>query len=461
MTSVSDLEIQEMMNRSAQEDEAEEAWNKARQAELVKAERRATYQELKAKLGPLMAQQEQLRLISEQLRSLAFYMNEKLTMNLNQHILSFGPHGGYTLAKMCKRSPIFEDCWSLTRIGTLQVGDPILLRGMSENDPPMLPIFPEGAVYAHRVDVGETVSEMPGWRAALSMRTGQDFGSMVEIAWNLHLRANISDGCLKPGQQGEVLSFGPTYFFVRCNGECWCYNKSAVHLHPPVPTLAILGNDEVDAIPVIQEVQHNDTAAVISAQEAQLISATASSTWLQQNSESSVDPCEWLVQSAHDEDMERILVLQISRNPKEFQDTLLRADALEHVRHCLDSEGYDVILPCGALIFVSPLHYTNVRDTIQKQHKDLKCYHVIVSESLVSLVKEALQAIPSQLNVRIRDSRTRVVACAGQSKEELYIVENTFLVAVRAMRGAQSVNQSTTEAHGSINPRRRTSSMYS
>merc|ERR1712032_1809401 len=118
--------------------------------------------------------------------------------------------------------------------------------------------------------------------------------------------------------------------------------------------------------------------------------------------------------------------------------------------------GHDVVLPSGAFIFVSPPHYINVRNAVQTQFKDVKCYHIIVAESLIDLVQETLHAFRCRNNVRIRSSQTRVLGYANQNNDEFYIVENTFLASVRPMLGARSVNQSTTEAHGSINPRRRT-----
>jgi len=269
---------------------------------------------------------------------------------------------------------------------------------------------------------------------------------------------------------------------VKSNAQVWCYSKLAVdfgmlqmpqqsakeltqHLDKQgldvggasaSSTGAALGRYEGVDMPVIEVVQHHEPSALIDPGEAEQISAMTASTWLQHNMGSAVGiPEELMGLGAQDEDMKEVFVLQVTRNRKELQDHLLNVDALEHVRHCLHSEGYDVVLPNGSLIFVSPVHYWNVRNSIQTQHKDLKCYHIIVSKSLIPMVQDSLRAFPSKRNVRIRDDHTRIVGYAGQTENDFYIVQNTFLASARPMLSARSVNQSTTEAHGSINPRRR------
>merc|ERR1711972_535266 len=112
----------------------------------------------------------------------------------------------------------------------------------------------------------------------------------------------------------------------------------------------------------------------------------------------------------------------------------------------------------------------------------LRASHVIVAESLLPCVEAAISSIPSLKNVRVKSKSVSVVAQVSgkcdasesryreannrlrfepmdtQDGEDLrewqyvFEVERTFICAVPCLRAACSVNQSTTEAHGSVNP---------
>jgi len=102
------------------------------------------------KFQDLLAQVK-LKDLSNQMRNLENHMNT-LSMKLLNHILSFGQqHIG--VGKMRRSSPVFEHCWSVEKIGSLQEGDCVVVQLPSQNDPPMTPILPEGAVFASRIEV--------------------------------------------------------------------------------------------------------------------------------------------------------------------------------------------------------------------------------------------------------------------------------------------------------------------
>jgi len=188
---------------------------------------------------------------------------------------------------------------------------------------------------------------------------------------------------------------------------------------------------------------------------------------------------------------ENIYLLQFSRYPHEWRQALMEGVALRLCRDALLGEGHTCVLTSGAKVFVHPWQYNDVKGAICGM--ELRPYHVIVAQSLEHLVEESLVQVPRQLKVKLK-SRT-VVDCVGESRidvgaqqagppqdlasstdpslivlssskerfvdigdvgfAEFFDVHRTFLCQAMPLRSSASVTQSTTEAHGGVNPRRR------
>lgn len=126
---------------------------------------------------------------------------------------------------------------------------------------------------------------------------------------------------------------------------------------------------------------------------------------------------------------------------------------------------------------------------LTEQKIDLHPSHVVIVESLLPQLESCIASIPSSHNVRVKKAKIRnlsnlsvatsanSLSCATESEKQngehrdashqaesediddtdsefrLRVVR-TFLGYVRTLRDSRSVNQSTTEAHSGINPRR-------
>merc|ERR1712176_294018 len=104
-------------------------------------------------------------------------------------------------------------------------------------------------------------------------------------------------------------------------------------------------------------------------------------------------------------------------------------------------------LPSGAALVVSPEQYEVTRNVISAE--PLRPYHVVVCETLLPLVLEVVGAMPCRANVRVQEGR--VLAYVPDASDQIsmpVVVERTFLNEIRRMRDANSVVQSTGEAHG-------------
>ena len=89
-----------------------------------------------------------------------------------------------------------------------------------------------------------------------------------------------------------------------------------------------------------------------------------------------------------------------SWNPQEFERTLHEGLELEQVRAEMVENSCSPRLPSGAAIFVAPEQYTHTLGVIAPLV--LKHRHVIVSESCVPLALEAVAALASRLQVKLR-----------------------------------------------------------
>jgi len=150
------------------------------------------------------------------------------------------------------------------------------------------------------------------------------------------------------------------------------------------------------------------------------------------------------------EDSDVLFLLQFKRHPHELKDILLGSHALLQCRQGLTDRGYSYELPSQALVFVHACQYREVMGMIEQRR--LKQSHVLVARSLLYLVEEALSMIPS----RRRPSHTQ--EAVGELKPPFLIgVIRTLIGVIPRPLAPSEVTQSTTEAHGAFNPRRRTS----
>jgi len=168
---------------------------------------------------------------------------------------------------------------------------------------------------------------------------------------------------------------------------------------------------------------------------------------------------------------DRLVFLQFNRCSKTLRDALAHGLALKHCREELEEAGCDFSLPCRNMVFVHPAQYHDARRApLPWTGAKLRCFYIIVSESLEYLVEETLSGIGKGVWGKTREMlplRTSTEA-ATVDDDELpnesesdgdstpRILERTFLTfGKKPLRNSASVGQSTTEVHGGgRNPRR-------
>lgn len=182
---------------------------------------------------------------------------------------------------------------------------------------------------------------------------------------------------------------------------------------------------------------------------------------------------------------ERVFLYPYQRAPSEFMNALLTGPDLKPIREKMaEAHCPHVLEGSAAKVFVWPHQYSMVLARLSNLDQPLRSSHVIVTESLLPSLEAAVSTIPSLKNVRVKRNSVRVVQevlgqgqasdqhlgqiqdgsafgrTAGQDIGEVrdweYVlgVERTFICSVSMLRDATSVNQSTTEAHAGVNPRR-------
>lgn len=122
---------------------------------------------------------------------------------------------------------------------------------------------------------------------------------------------------------------------------------------------------------------------------------------------------------------------------------------MQDVRLALESHAYECEQPSGVKFFVHPCQFWAALQAISD--KPLSIGHIVVSESLGSLVEAALSTIPSR-----RRRKPREAALAEVDSAYVLDAQRTFLCWVPRDVGASAVAQSTTRAHGGRNPRQAT-----
>lgn len=184
-----------------------------------------------------------------------------------------------------------------------------------------------------------------------------------------------------------------------------------------------------------------------------------------------------------------IYLLQFSRNPEQVEKSLADGISLKSCRDALEEAGFQWNLPSGAKVFVHPSQYRQTLEFLEHIDGPLRPYHVVVAASLQHLVDECLSGIPCRKGARIKkrvtlggaqsgklvksheeqsggrkeagsDGEDVTIGESSQSALEMPIVvceHRTFICCLPRfpyLRDATAVSQSTTEAHGGLNPRR-------
>lgn len=102
--------------------------------------------------------------------------------------------------------------------------------------------------------------------------------------------------------------------------------------------------------------------------------------------------------------MRKILLLRVNRHPKEFEIALVQRHPLRDIRSVLEKQDSDYSRKLGTnKVFVFPDEYSVAMEASRK--KKLKGQHVIVSELLVSLVRDVIGELPHKANVRVMDEQ--------------------------------------------------------
>jgi hypothetical protein len=184
-----------------------------------------------------------------------------------------------------------------------------------------------------------------------------------------------------------------------------------------------------------------------------------------------------------------IYLLQFSRNPEQFENSLSCGISLKSCRDALEEAGLPWNLPSVAKVFVHPSQYRQSLEFLERYDTRLRPYHVVVAASLQHLVDESLSGIPCRQGARIKkrvtlgaaqsgkrvkaheeqsggrkeadsDGEDATIGESSQTVLEMPMIvceQRTFICCLPRfpyLRDATSVPQSTTEAHGGLNPRR-------
>lgn len=154
---------------------------------------------------------------------------------------------------------------------------------------------------------------------------------------------------------------------------------------------------------------------------------------------------------------QKIKLMTITRSPKEYAEALHEGHELEAVVQLNDRAGFSCRYE-DTHIFVHPRQFVRVLAKVTRM-KNLRQYHVIVSEMYEHLVKAALKRLRSRLDVRPKASAhlmtlkqfpySDVLDPHGDG-DDLLIVHNTFLE-ISEKRERNSCTKSSPSA--SVNPR--------
>jgi len=222
------------------------------------------------------------------------------------------------------------------------------------------------------------------------------------------------------------------------------------------------GASSSHADPVLQDVHHDEPAALIHPVEAACVTAQMEAGFVERLVAPSADTVGECCLNVQDDiygtggevldfdnksPFSRLVMLNFTRHPKSFEAGIMHDEGLREVREALNRSGLRLRLPSGAFVVLSPDEYPVAMQAVKDTQ--LTASHVIVSEALEPVVLAAVYSATSHRdNVRVRH-----VQDLGYAGEAPVIVERTFLSTPRALRSQQSITHSTTIAHGGTNPR--------
>jgi hypothetical protein len=239
------------------------------------------------------------------------------------------------------------------------------------------------------------------------------------------------------------------------------------HFHSTAPGCKKLDHvDEVEHAPTEQVVHHMDEPVI---RDEELVRLQAEHDWADGVVRMITDPALSNIGGPATPDTEKVFLFRFSRTPPEFKIALEQGRQLADVRDQMEAADCAYTLPApnaGAKVFVWPQQYQTVMDAIGKLERPLFSSNVAILESLMPCLEDLIATIPRKANVHEKERQAFTsVACIAeapiQSKsfdkcwgdlECVLAEERTFLCIVRILR--DHVTQSTTEAHGCVNPRR-------
>lgn len=250
------------------------------------------------------------------------------------------------------------------------------------------------------------------------------------------------------------------------------------NLHSPYHHMEQAGPAEV-----IQELQHDEPAARIDAQEAADLVAQMEAGFVERNLNVAVIREPSPIPGTEQAQQDNIYLIRFSRHPQSFCDALMKGLSLRRCREALEAQGFDCVLPSGTKVFVHPQQYKSVRSALVEADIELRPYHVVLASSLEYLVEESLATIPGRdgvhahgrlcmpkpvpdtfssavavgTDVKPLNTETSAIDLSAVAKDLMpfLAVERTFIFTQRPVPNAEDVTQSTTEAHdGGVNPRR-------
>ncbi|CAE7586965.1 Herc4 [Symbiodinium natans] len=259
---------------------------------------------------------------------------------------------------------------------------------------------------------------------------------------------------------------------VKRTGRLVCFGDNGNEQHDLPEDLATVSTTSRARLlvqEVVQQVHHTEPAAEISEDEAAAIVREQEASIIQHNLDSigweaavgGTDTTEdGVSSSAPNGRLWRVVLLELSRAPPELNRVLEASDALQPIREALALEGFEWRLPSGAKVFMDPSHFRTFRQLDRNaQLPQLRPWHVLVTEDHEDLVMEAVQQLPSKLQVRHKKRVT--VAYAGEPEDPnmIWVSRTFFHIPSVQVALPNSVVQSTTEArtnHGNHgpNPRR-------
>jgi len=160
---------------------------------------------------------------------------------------------------------------------------------------------------------------------------------------------------------------------------------------------------------------------------------------------------------------EKILLMTITRSPREFLEALREGPELEAIIELNKRAGFSCRYE-DTHIFVHPKQFLQVMAHINHMEKQMRPYHVIASETYEPLVRLALKRLRSRLDVRPKPTPTSLMTLRrpsdglphsivpdpyGDSKD-LLTVQKTFYTISGTRTRQPCVNSSPS---ASINPR--------